>query len=123
MSAVPASIEEATVLAASQIDYKTSRMISNLASVPTGSFVWTQMAAEEYRLGRLSGPWRYENTRDAEKVGIFHVRPTGWLSRGFTPSETPPAVLDAFSRGGRNFQQIRHPSAGTMTRELFEVYG
>lgn len=119
LSPSPANLEESVLRAADRIDPKTSRMIRNFASLPEGSYVWTQTGESEYRLGLITGPWSYDSSPKATAVGIFQVRPAEWLPVPFTLKTTPLPVIDTFARGGRNFQRIRDPEAGPATHRLW----
>ena len=81
--------------------------------------LWTRTDEELFRLGLLAGTWRYDLSHEAETTGIRHVRPVRWLDRCFDLSSTPPPVVDAFDRGGRNFQRIRDPEAQSATNRLW----
>jgi hypothetical protein len=75
-----------------------------------------------YRLGRITGPWRYDDSAAAREVGIHHVRPTEWLGRAFAEEELPAGVAHTFGRGGRNFQRTHDADAERETRELWDVH-
>ena len=98
-------------------------MLRRFAELPDGAFVWTRTADGTYRLGRIAGPWRYDDSPAARAVGIHHVRPATWLDRPFGEHEVPPAVAATFARGGRNFQQTHGERAERRTAELWEEHG
>lgn len=102
---------------------KADRMRRRFAELPDGAFVWTRTADGTYRLGRIAGPWRYDDSPAARAVGIHHVRPADWLDRPFGEHEVPPAVAATFARGGRNFQQTHGERAERRTAELWEEHG
>jgi len=85
------------------------------------TFVWTK-ADGFFHLGRISGAWRYEDSRDAREVGIHHVRPAKWLARPFGDDEVPTAVAETFARGGRNFQRTHDANAERRTAELWAAH-
>ncbi len=62
------------------------------------------------------GPWSYDDTRAARRVGIHQVRPACWAARPFDVDEVPAAVAETFRRGGLNLQRIR--AAGTDAASL-----
>ena len=76
---------------------KADRMLRRFAELPDGVFVWTRVADGTYRLGRIAGPWRYDDSPAARAVGIHHVRPAEWLDRPFGEHEVPPAVAATFA--------------------------
>ncbi|MGB0120110.1 MAG: hypothetical protein WBP55_04050 [Solirubrobacterales bacterium] len=119
ISPAPASVDEAVLNALDQINQKTSRMISRFASLPDGSLIWTQIDEDSYCLGRLTGQWRYDSSGDAGQAGIVHLRPVEWIPEKIPIEKVPPAVLDSFARGGKNFQQIRASEAGPSSRQLW----
>ena len=121
LRAVPADLGEAILAAASSHGEKAGRMLHRFAGLPDGSFLWTRGADGTYRLGRLAGPWRYEDSAAARAVGIHHVRPATWLGRRFGEDEAPAAVAATFARGGRNLQRTRDAAAERRTAELWEV--
>ena len=88
--------------------------------MPEGAFVWTRGADGGYRLGRISGPWRFDDSHTAHRAGIQHVRPAEWLARRFGEHEVPAAVAATFARGGRNFQRTHDADAERRTAELWE---
>ena len=98
---------------------KGARMLHRFTGVDEGAFVWTQTGADEYRLGRIAGAWRYDDSEAARAVGIHHVRPAAWLSRAFAGDELPAAVAATFARGGRNFQRTHSEEAERRTAELW----
>jgi len=102
---------------------KAGRMLRRFAELPEGALVWTRTADGTYRLGRIAGPWRYDDSAAAREVGIHHVRPATWLDRRFGEDEVPPAVAATFARGGRNFQQTHDERAERRTAELWEEHG
>lgn len=98
---------------------KAARMLDRFARLPEGAFVWTQTGDEEFFLGRLKGPWRYDDSEAARNSGIHHVRPTEWIDQPFDLKSTPRAVIDTFARGGRNLQRIRDAEAEMRTGKLW----
>lgn len=107
----PGSLDEAVEAAAAVHGPKAGRMLRRFAELPDGVFVWTRDTDGMYHLGRISGPWRYDDSPDAREVGIHHVRPADWLDRPFGEDEVPAAVAETFARGGRNFQRTHHTEA------------
>jgi hypothetical protein len=98
----PETLDEAIAAAGATHGDKAGRMLLRFAELPDGTFVWTQTGDDEFRLGRISGPWRYEDSQCIHVVSIHHVRPADWLPDSFSVSETPLGVIDTFARGGRN---------------------
>jgi hypothetical protein len=119
----PATLDEAIAAAADQHGAKAGRMLEAFAELPDGTLVWTRVADGVYHLGRIAGPWRYDDSPPARDVGIHHVRPARWLERPFGEDEVPSAVAATFARGGRNLQRTRDAPAERRTAELLDAHG
>jgi hypothetical protein len=111
----PASLDAAVAAATDEHGAKAGRMLHRFAELPDGAFVWTRVGDGSYRLGRIDGPWRYDDSAAARAAGIHHVRPTRWLDRPFGEDEVPAAVAETFARGGRNLQRIHGDTVGERT--------
>lgn len=98
---------------------KAERMLARFVDLPEGTFVWTRTGPDEFQLGRISGPWRRDESAAAVDVGIVHVRPASWLARAFSGGEVHAAVAATFARGGRNFQRTHSEEAERLTAELW----
>ncbi|MDQ2621473.1 MAG: GAF domain-containing protein [Actinomycetota bacterium] len=122
LETVPDDLQEALLAATTQHGLKAGRMLERFADLPDGVFVWTQTGADEYRLGKIDGPWRYEASADADRTGIHHVRPAEWLDRTFDSGEIPPAVAETFARGGRNFQGTNDSPAEKLTASIWAAH-
>jgi hypothetical protein len=114
----PSNLDEAVAAAEAHHGEKTARMLRSFGSLPDGTFVWTK-ADGFFHLGRIAGPWRYDDSAAAAEVGIHHVRPAQWLERPFADDEVPAAVARTFARGGRNLQRIHDADAERRTAELW----
>ncbi|MQW75138.1 GAF domain-containing protein [Nocardioides sp. dk4132] len=101
-----AGVEE--VLSRTVVEHgeRTARRVERFAAVPAGALVWTRDTDGRYRRGALTGPWRYDATRQAYAADLVHVRPCAWEDP-LDEVEVPAAVVASFERGGRNFQRIR----------------
>lgn len=122
LDVVPATIDEAVAAAGDRHGAKAARMLRAFADLADGTFVWTREERDVYRLGRIVGPWHYEDSPAARRVGIHHVRPTRWLPVRFDHERTPAAVLHTFGRGGRNLQRTHDEDAEIATRALWDVH-
>ena len=100
-------------------DERSGRRLHRFAAVPDGAFVWTRDRQGDYRLGRITGDVRNDDSARAQAVGIRHVRPTHWLPRAFDEDEVPPAVARTFARGGLNFQRTHDAAAASRTEEIW----
>jgi hypothetical protein len=107
----PATVEAAIDAAGALHGEKAGRMLERFARIDDGAFVWTRAPDGAFRLGRIAGPWRYDDSPAAHAVGIHHVRPARWLDRPIGDDQAPADVVRTFARGGRNLQRIRDPAA------------
>jgi hypothetical protein len=79
-----------------------ARRIDRFGAAPDGAFVWTRDADGAYWLGQLAGAAR---PAPENPVGFTVVRPARWQDRPVPDPDVPPAVVQTFARGGRNFQR------------------
>jgi hypothetical protein len=119
----PRSVAEAILAVAWAHGEKAGRMLARFAALPDGTFVWTQQLDGAYRLGRIGGAWRYDDSVAAREVGIHHVRPTVWSPERFAGDDVPAAVARTFARGGRNLQRAHDHEAERHTVAAWNRYG
>jgi hypothetical protein len=98
-----------------------TRRVARFAELEDGSFVWTRDADGWFWLGRISGPYCYDAEESAAAVDLVHVRPCKWLSTPTLEQDVPAGVVATFRRGGRNFQEIHHPSIGEQTQRIWNA--
>jgi len=115
---VPRSLADAVAGAQREHGEKAGRMLRRFAELPDQTIVWTRTAAGLYAVGRITGPWRYDDGGAAHGVGIHHVRAATWEPDLLGPDEVPVAVAESFARGGRNFQRIHSDLAERQTAIL-----
>ncbi|MGV0852391.1 GAF domain-containing protein [Mycolicibacterium phlei] len=96
-----------------------ARRVERFAAVPDGSFVWTRDTDGRYRLGRVDGPYRYDDDPAAVDVDLVHVRPCVWVADAVSEADVPAAVVATFGRGGRSFQRTHDPDVGAQTARLW----
>jgi hypothetical protein len=120
---VPASLAEAIAAVIQTHGEKAGRMLERFASLPDATFVWTRQLDGAYRLGRIAGAWRYDDSPAARDVGIHHVRPAVWSPRRFDEDAVPAAVARTFARGGRNLQRTHDAPAERQTVEHWSRSG
>jgi hypothetical protein len=101
---------------------RAGRMVRRFADLPEGTFVWTRVPDGSYRLGRIAGPWRYDDSPSAGAVGIHHVRSARWVDRPFSEDDVPTAVAETFARGGGNLQRIHSVAAEAGTAQLWSTF-
>ena len=97
------------------------RRLARFTELNEGSFVWTRDTDGWFWLGRISGPYFYDADEAAAAVDLVHVRPCQWLSMPILEPDVPAAVVATFHRGGRNFQEIHHPSIGEQTQRIWNA--
>ncbi|AWH94934.1 GAF domain-containing protein [Dietzia psychralcaliphila] len=119
LRSTPSSLVEAIDAAAAQHDHRVARRLERFAEVPDGVYVWTRDVDGHYWLGRLGGPWRYDDAEEAHSVDLVHVRDCLWRSEPTDRSSVPAAVRATFARGGRNWQRIRSEIGADETAELW----
>jgi hypothetical protein len=118
---VPDDLDDAVELMARTHDGRTARRLARFAAIPAGSFVWTREVDAAYRLGRLTGPWRYDASPDALDADLVHVRDCDWLPDPVPEPEVPPGTLRSYARGGRNLQQTHDPGIGEQTLAVWNA--
>jgi hypothetical protein len=122
LSKPPGSLSEALSLTAHEHGERSAQRLRRFALLPDEILVWTQTDIEEFRLGMIDGPWRYDDSPRAAKSGIHQIRAARWLEASFDLGRTPPRVVYAFSRGGKNLQRINDATAVTETLRLWPGY-
>lgn len=98
--------------------------VRRFAELPHGTFAWTREPdSGDYRLGRVTGPWRYVASPEAGRHDLPHQRPCTWLPEPVPDAEVPEAVHHTFARGGRNLQRIRPGSTpGAVEPETADLW-
>ena len=115
----PRSLADAILALTRAYGEKSGRMVARFADLPDGAFVWTRQRDGDYRLGRICGGWRYDDSPAARTVGIHHVRPAVWTPARFDEVTVPNAVARTFARGGRNLQRIHDPAIEQQTLDAW----
>ena len=101
----PLDLAEAVEATAQTYGERSAARLRRFADVPDGAAVWTRDPDGRYFRGTLGGPWHYDGSSAAYEADLVHVRPCRWAE--VEPPAVPEQVLEAFARGGRNFQRIR----------------
>lgn len=96
-----------------------ARRVARFGAIADGSFVWTRDVDGLYWLGRIDGPYFYDDDEAAAAVDLVHVRPCRWLPEPMLESDVPAAVIATFGRGGRNFQQTHDSTVGPDTERIW----
>lgn len=100
-------------------DERAERRLDRFVAVPDGSFAWTRTGAGLH-LGRVDGPHVIDDSEEADRVDLVHVRSCDWLPEPVDPVLVPEQVSYAFSRGGRNLQRIGTPGATERTAAVWD---
>ncbi|MEK6804231.1 MAG: hypothetical protein AABZ34_16450 [Nitrospirota bacterium] len=86
-----------------------------------GDFVWCRAKGDIYWVGKIEGPWRYQNTGKFEEFDLYQVRKCRWRRVG--PADTVPGpVKNAFAGRGSAISQIQRErdSAIHMSLSIWE---
>ncbi|MCW0211958.1 MAG: hypothetical protein OJJ54_01225 [Pseudonocardia sp.] len=118
VSPPPDDLDDAVTRVAVRHDERIAARLRRFAAVPDGSFVWTRSEAGIHHLGRLTGPWRYDDSAAAAAVDLPHVRPCTWTP--VPEALVPPGVARTYPRGGRNFQRTHHEGVAEQTLAVWE---
>ena len=111
----PGDLDDALARLSDTHGERAAARLRRFAQVPDGAFVWTR-SVDGYVLGRLAGPWRYDDSPGARAVDLVHVRACSWLPDPVAEAEVPAGTLRTFARGGRNFQQTHGAGISDQTR-------
>jgi len=95
-------------------DVRAERRLERFAAAPDGIYVWTR-DPDGFRLGRLTGPCRRDDSEAAITADLVNVRPCEWIDEPVDAALVPEQVSYAFSRGGRNLQRIGTPGTDEAT--------
>jgi hypothetical protein len=88
-------------------DERTTARLERFRAVPDGAEVWTRDEDGLFHRGVITGPCRFDASREAYDADLRHVRPCTWDAEALEEHRIPPAVAATFRRGGRNFQRVR----------------
>ena len=116
----PLSLTSALAAVVARHCERVAWFLERFAALPTGTLVWTRDVDGYFWLGKLTGPWRYDDDRAAVAADLVHVRDCTWSWRPMAPSDVPPGVTATFARGGRNGQRIRTAEVGEQSAALWE---
>ncbi|MFB9312204.1 GAF domain-containing protein [Nocardioides plantarum] len=104
LAVAPGSLAEALAATYDEHGERAAARLRRFAEVGAGAQVWTRDDDGLFRVGVLTGGWRYDVDDEAWAADLVHVRDCAWSA----PADVvPAAVLATFARGGRNFQQVR----------------
>jgi hypothetical protein len=117
----PDDLDEAVALVERAHGERTARRLARFARIPDGAFVWSRDDGGAYRLGRLSGPWRYDGSAAARDADLVQVRDCAWLPVPVPEQDVPAGTLRTFARGGRHLQQTHDPMIGEQTLAVWRA--
>lgn len=85
-----------------------------------GDYIWTRDLHGRFRLGRITGPYRYENTEFAKRTDTHQVRDCEWADQPLSDLEVPGAVIRGFVGTSTSFSRMWDKGARTYTAWLWE---
>ncbi|HKO38419.1 MAG TPA: hypothetical protein VJU14_08630 [Solirubrobacterales bacterium] len=85
-----------------------------------GDYIWTRDLHGRFRLGRITGPYRYENTELAKRTDTHQVRDCEWADQPLSDLEVPGAVIRGFVGTSTSFSRMWDEGARTYTAWLWE---
>lgn len=85
-----------------------------------GDYIWTRDLHGRFRLGRIAGPYRYENSELAKRTDTHQVRDCDWANQPLSELEVPGAVIRGFVGTSTSFSRMWDEGARTYTAWLWE---
>jgi hypothetical protein len=85
-----------------------------------GDYIWTRDLHGRFRLGRITGPYRYENTGVAKRTDTHQVRDCEWADQPLSDLEVPGAVIRGFVGTSTSFSRMWDEGARNYTAWLWE---
>ena len=85
-----------------------------------GDFVWTRDTSGHYLLCRITGPYRYDNSKAAKAVDVHQVRSAEWAPKPLNDLDVPGGVIRCFIGVGTSFSRISDENARRITGWLWE---
>jgi hypothetical protein len=85
-----------------------------------GDYVWTRDPQGRFRLGRITGPYRYENSELAALTDTHQVRDCEWSDQPLGDLEVPGGVIRGFVGTSTSFSRLLDKGARTYTAWLWE---
>jgi hypothetical protein len=85
-----------------------------------GDYIWTRDLHGRFRLGRITGPYRYENTGLAKRTDTHQVRDCEWADQPLSDLEVPGAVIRGFVGTSTSFSRMWDEGARIYTAWLWE---
>lgn len=116
----PASLAAALEAVDARHGERMARRLERFSAVPDGAFVWTRDLDGLFWLGRLRGPWRYDDSPEALACDLVHVRPCEWLSGPVEERLVPGGVRHSFARGGRNWQRVHADGVSPLSAAVWD---
>jgi hypothetical protein len=85
-----------------------------------GDYIWTRDLHGRFRLGRIAGPYRYENSELAKRTDTHQVRDCDWANQPLSDLEVPGAVIRGFVGTSTSFSRMLDEGARIYTAWLWE---
>lgn len=96
----------------------TVRLFGEEAAI--GDFIWTRDLEGRFRLARIAGRYRYDNSAKAKEVDTHQVRKADWAPKPLGDLEVPGAIIRAFSGTSTSFSRIWNKGARIYTAWIWE---
>ncbi len=87
------------------------------AKMEIDDLCWSRDELGIYYLGRITGPWRYENDDEHRAADVVNVRPCKWVTVG-AADKVPGTVLRNFIRG-QTVRRIPDPTTIAASKLLY----
>jgi hypothetical protein len=97
----------------------TVRLFGEEAAI--GDFIWTRDLEGRFRLARIKGRYRYNNSAKAKEVDTHQVRKADWAPRPLGDLEVPGAIIRAFSGTSTSFSRVWNRGARIYTAWIWEM--
>lgn len=96
----------------------TVRLFGEEAAV--GDFIWTRDLEGRFRLARIAGGYRYDNSAEAKETDTHQVRKAQWAGRPLGDLEVPGAIIRALSGTSTSFSRMWNAGARTYTAWIWD---
>jgi hypothetical protein len=84
-----------------------------------GDLVWTRDRLGAYWLCRITGPWRFDVSKEATEWDLNNVRPCEWIDTSMRDYEVPGGVVRSFVGAGSSFRRVGGEEACEMSRLIY----
>lgn len=96
----------------------TVRLFGEEAAI--GDFIWTRDLEGRFRLARITGRYRYNNSGKAKTMDTHQVRKVDWAPQPLGDLEVPGAIIRAFSGTSTSFSRMWNTGARIYTAWIWD---